>query len=86
MPTIIDLQALGDSPGTVEVVANALLSGDLILLPLETTYVLATLPDWRSRTSNEHLARFTAQRAALLFRDFPAIDDLAGPISGRPLR
>ena len=28
MPTIIDLQALGDSPGTVEVVANALLAGD----------------------------------------------------------
>ena len=86
MPTIIDLQALGDSPGTVEVVANTLLSGDLILLPLETTYVLATLPDWRGRTGNEHLSRFNADRAALTFRDFPAIDDLAGPISGRPLR
>lgn len=86
MPTIIDLQALGDAPGTVEVVANALLAGDFVALPMETTYTTAVLPDWNRRRGDEHLKRFTASRAALAFRDFSAVDDLAGPFTGRPLR
>lgn len=86
MPTIIDLQALGDAPGTVEVVANALLAGDFVVLPFESSYVTAVLPDWHGRRDNSHLERFAASHAALAFRDFASIDDLAGPISGRPLR
>jgi L-threonylcarbamoyladenylate synthase len=86
MPTIIDLQALGESPGTVEVVANALLAGDVIALPFESSYVTAVLPDWNGSRREEHLERFTASRGALAFRDFPAVDDLAGPFTGRPLR
>ncbi|HVJ68684.1 MAG TPA: hypothetical protein VM510_11900 [Caulifigura sp.] len=86
MPTVIDLQALGDSPGTVEVVANALRSGDHVALPVETSYVTASLPDWHGRGGNEHLERFSGQAAALAFRDFSSVDDLAGPISGKPLR
>jgi len=86
MPTIIDLQALGDSPGTLEVVANALISGDPVALPFETSYVTAILPDWRSRQSQSHLSRFPAARAALAFRDLASVDDLAGPFSGKPHR
>ncbi len=85
MPTIIDLQALGDSPGTVDVVADALQQGDYIALPLETTYVTAILPEWRRHVS-PHLERFQEDRAVLAFRDFSSVDDLAGPISGAPLR
>jgi protein-tyrosine phosphatase len=86
MPTIIDLQALGDSPGTVEVVAHALLSGDQVALPFETSYVTAMLPDWHGRRGQEHLSRFIGNRAALAFRDLPAIQDLAGPLTGKPWR
>ncbi len=86
MPTLIDLQALGDSPGTAEVVANALLAGDRVALPFESAYVVAMLPDWHGRRGNAHLERFTSAQGALAFRDFGSIDDLAGPIAGRPLR
>lgn len=86
MPTIIDLQALGDSPGTVEVVANALLAGDQIALPLETSYGTAMLPDWHGRRGQHHLSRFIADRAALVFRDLASFEDLTNGLSGRPLR
>ena len=62
MPTIIDLQALGDSPGTVEVVAHALLAGDQIALPLETSYATAMLPDWQGRRGQDHLPRHSLDR------------------------
>lgn len=86
MPTIIDLQALGDSPGTVEVVAQALLAGDQIALPLETSYATAMLPDWNARRGQHHLSRFIGERAALAFRDPYSVEDLAGGLSGKPLR
>jgi len=86
MPTIIDLQALGDSPGAVEAVAGALLAGDQVGLPFETSYVTAMLPDWHGRRGQEHLSRFAGARAALAFRDLAAIDDLAGPLSEKPRR
>src|SRR6187431_1473474 len=86
MPTIIDLQALGDSPGTVEVVAHALLAGDQIVLPLETSYSTAMLPDWQGRRGQDHLSRFIADRAALAFRDLASFEDLTSGLSGKPLR
>jgi L-threonylcarbamoyladenylate synthase len=86
MPTIIDLQALGDSPGTVEVVAHALLAGDQIALPLETSYATAMLPDWHGRRGQDHLSRFVADRAALAFRDLASFEDLTNGLSGKPLR
>jgi L-threonylcarbamoyladenylate synthase len=86
MPTIIDLQALGDSPGTVEVVANALLEGDLVGLPLETSYAIAMLPDWRGRRGQHHLTRFPSESAALAFRDVASIHDLLRGLPDRPMR
>jgi L-threonylcarbamoyladenylate synthase len=86
MATIIDLQALGDSPGTVEVVANALLAGDQIALPLETSYATAMLPDWHGRRGQHHLTRFIGDRAALVFRDLASFEDLMDGLSGKPLR
>jgi protein-tyrosine phosphatase len=83
MPTVIDLQALGDASGTVEVVASALLAGDYVGLPLETTYIQAFLPDW---VKPRQYDRFRGDSATLIFRDFDSVDDLAGPISGKPLR
>jgi protein-tyrosine phosphatase len=91
MPTTIDLQTFGDSPGTVDAVARTLVERGLVGLPLECTYGVSALAHRRGAAptlgSNGHARPlFAPGRCALAFRDLASMQDLIGTVSGPPAR
>lgn len=77
MPTVIDLQALGDAPGAMDVVARCLSAGEPVGLPLETTYCIATL----TNVAPPECVFTRSHEGLLAVRDRAAVEDLVGPVS-----
>ncbi|MBX3443390.1 MAG: hypothetical protein KF774_13375 [Planctomyces sp.] len=86
MPSVIDLQAIGDAPGAAETIARCLREGGRVGLPLECSYGVAFLPGAAPESSSELFSETPLDDrpiGILAFRDVAAVRDLAGRLPGR---
>jgi protein-tyrosine phosphatase len=77
MPTVIDLQALGDAPGAMDAVAESLANGEAVGLPSECSYGIAVLA---TADPPEGVANRLGS-AVLAVRDVATVHDLVGCVS-----
>jgi protein-tyrosine phosphatase len=76
MPTVIDLQAIGDAPGSVEAVARSLMEGEAVGLPFDWAYGVAVLPRIGGNGDPVAYRGFPETTCALALRDLSALHDL----------